>query len=150
MLSSALITTALFGCFVSAFVPVVNAEALLVGIAVASPAAALPAAVLGTIGQVAGKLVLYFVGRGAVHLPQGRLRSRVDRASAGLSKHQGGGSVMLFVSAASGLPPFFVTSIAAGVARLSVRRFLVAALAGRMLRFGTLVLLPGFAAWLLH
>ena len=47
---------------------------------------------------------------------------------------------LIFVSALTGLPPFYAVSIAAGGLRLSLRRFLAAGFVGRAIRFGALAL----------
>lgn len=50
--------------------------------------------------------------------------------------------MVLFASAFTGFPPFYLTSIASGAVRLPFSRFLVIGFAGRLLRFGALVMVP--------
>jgi membrane protein YqaA with SNARE-associated domain len=54
------------------------------------------------------------------------------------------GGPLVGLSALTGLPPFYLLSIAAPALGVRFRTFLVMGLAGRLLRFGALVLLPGF------
>jgi membrane protein YqaA with SNARE-associated domain len=50
-----------------------------------------------------------------------------------------------------GLPPFYVTTVAAGVMRVSFVRFLIAAIFGRLVHFSAVALAPLVihASWLL-
>jgi membrane protein YqaA with SNARE-associated domain len=50
---------------------------------------------------------------------------------------------VVFGSAFIGLPPLYAVSVAAGMARFPFRRFIALTLAGRILRFAFVFLLPG-------
>jgi membrane protein YqaA with SNARE-associated domain len=58
---------------------------------------------------------------------------------------------MMALSAVFGLPPFYVTTVAAGVMRVSFVRFLIAAIFGRLVHFSAVALAPLVihASWLL-
>jgi membrane protein YqaA with SNARE-associated domain len=138
----ALFFVALSGAVVSALVPFVNAELLLIGLAVASPAAAPLLVVVMAAGQMVGKSVL-FLGGGRLtpsslesRLARWRLDGRTRRARAPL----------IGLSAFTGLPPFYLVSIAAPALGVSFRTFLALGLAGRLLRFGALVAIPQLIA----
>ena len=49
---------------------------------------------------------------------------------------------MMTLSAIFGLPPFYVTTVAAGALRVDFVRFLLAAIFGRLLHFGVVALVP--------
>jgi membrane protein YqaA with SNARE-associated domain len=138
----ALFFVALSGAVVSSLVPFVNAELLLIGLAVASPAAAPLLVVVMAAGQMVGKSVLFLGGgrltRSTVEsrLARWRLDSRTRRTRAPL----------IAISAFTGLPPFYLVSIAAPALGVSFRTFLAVGLAGRLLRFGALVALPQLIA----
>jgi len=135
--------SALSGSFISAFVPAVNAELLLLGLAAATPPAwLLPVIALTTVGQMSGKVLLYLVGRGFVLVPAGRAGPWVARATARVDRYQRVGGSILFTSALAGLPPFYLTSISAGVTRFSFRGFLMLGTLGRFLRFAAVALVP--------
>ena len=89
-MTPAIFFVALTGAVVSSRVPVVNAELLLTGLALATPAAA----------------------------------------------------PLIGISAFTGLPPFYLVSVAAPALGVPFRTFLAVGLAGRLLRFGVLVALP--------
>jgi len=130
---------------VSAFgglVPFVNVELWLVGVSATCPTAALwPVVLAASLGQVAAKALLYLGGDAAVPC----LRRRLPRAWAGLSAFEARrslGTTMVFGSALLGLPPLYVVSVVAGVARFPFARFLALTLAGRILRFAVVFVLP--------
>ena len=85
-----------------------------------------------------GKSVLFLGGgrltpsRLEARLARWRLDGRTRRARAPL----------IGISAFTGLPPFYLVSIAAPALGVSFRTFLAVGLAGRLLRFGALVALP--------
>ena len=138
----AIFSVALTGAVVSSLVPVVNAELLLMGLALATPAAAPVLVVVMAAGQMVGKSVL-FLGGGRLtrsnlggRLARWRLDSRTRRA----------GAPLIGISAFTGLPPFYLVSIAAPALGVSFRTFFTVGLAGRLLRFGALVALPQLIA----
>ncbi len=141
-------------CFVSGFVPLVNAEAYLVSIsALSSPGMAIPLALAAALGQMSAKALLFFSGRGVVRLPLGRysahMQARMEATRAKLESHRRHTAAFLFASAFTGLPPFYFVSILAGALRLSFATFVSAGLGGRFLRFGLFIGLPqALRAWL--
>ncbi len=141
-------------CFVSGFVPLVNAEAYLVSVsALCSPAMAVPLALAAALGQMSAKALLFLSGRGVVQLPLGRysarMQARMEATRARLESHRRHTAAFLFASAFTGLPPFYFVSILAGALRLPFVTFALAGLAGRCLRFGLFIGLPqALRAWL--
>lgn len=146
---------ATFGyCIVSALLPFVNAEAYLLGVAALTrPPNVWLLAFVAAAGQMVGKTLYYYAGRGSLQLPRlmrrkqrpGRWATRIagwrDRAEG--SPLFGAGLVLL--SAFVGLPPFAAVSVLAGVVRLPVWIFVPLGLVGRYGRFLVCLLLPG--AW---
>jgi membrane protein YqaA with SNARE-associated domain len=139
----------------SALIPVVNAELYLLGIvATASPVAGVGAVAGLAVGQVAGKVCLFVAarrGRAAGTRWRGRhspadgepaawRRKLTGWAGGGLSLLDRGlpAAGVLFASAAVGLPPLAVTTVAAGARRTPVSLFVACALSGRLVRFGAL------------
>ncbi|MFN2495134.1 MAG: VTT domain-containing protein [Pseudonocardiaceae bacterium] len=148
-------------CLVSALVPVVNAELFLVGLVIQQPQ--LPWWLVGlaaAVGQLIGKLVFYYAGRGALRLPArrgslGRLRRKPDPAlesrwAARLARFQQTcrdrpiwSAGVLVTSAGVGVPPFAATSLVAGAARIPLGMFVVTGLVGRFARFSAIAVSPG-------
>ena len=138
----ALLTTFAY-CVVSAVVPFANAEIYLLSAAALAPRElALPLAVAAALGQMAGKIVMYLAGRGAVRLPGERMRRALENVRATYTDRAAVGGLVLFASATAGIPPFYIVTIAAGVMRVPIARFITIGLIGRLIRFGTLVMFP--------
>jgi membrane protein YqaA with SNARE-associated domain len=130
-------------CLASAFIPVVNAELYLLAASAAAPRAFVaPLVVAAALGQMVGKTAMYFAGRGALRLPGKRVNRALAEIQAKFRGHRAIGSALLFTSAAAGLPPFYVVSVACGVLRVELARFVALGLAGRLLRFALIVLGP--------
>jgi membrane protein YqaA with SNARE-associated domain len=130
--------------FVSGLVPFLNTEAYLLALAAfATPEALLPAVVLTTLGQMIAKALLYLAGSGALS-PRliGRHAGRLGELKGRLERTRTGAAAVIFASAATGLPPFYVVSVAAGSVRFSLARFLLVGGSGRLLRFAAVVAVP--------
>ena len=140
-----MIESCFVAAIVSALLPWVNAELML--LAVAAPLTSLgelSGVVLAiTAGQVLGKSGLYWMARQMSRsTPNGRFARAVDRwRVAGDSRHRST-QTMMTLSAIFGLPPFYVTTIAAGALRVSFGRFLMAAVVGRLVHFSAVGLAP--------
>jgi membrane protein YqaA with SNARE-associated domain len=130
--------------FVSGLVPLLNTEAYLLALAAfATPEALLPAVVLTTLGQMIAKSLLYLAGSGALS-PRliGRHAGRLAELKDRLERTRTGAAAVVFASAATGLPPFYLVSVAAGSVRFSLARFLLVGGSGRLLRFAAVVAVP--------
>ncbi len=125
----------------SALLPLFNAEAYAVLVAVSSkPAAAVVLVLALAAGQTAGKLVLFGAARRGVQRrppgPPSRWASRVAR----LLRSRCGGPVLVLASATTGVPPLAVVSLAAGAAGQRWWVFAALCLLGRVGRFAAIVL----------
>lgn len=140
----------LFGIFIycvgSGLVPVLNAEVFLLAVAaVVPPGAIVPAVLTASLGQMTAKSVLYYAGRGVLSIPLGKHQARLHAAGEQLNRSSLGPGGFVFVSSTTGLPPFTAVSILAGTMRLPLVLFLLTGFAGRLTRFGLLVLFPQVA-----
>jgi membrane protein YqaA with SNARE-associated domain len=139
--------------FTSALVPLVNLEAYLgVRGSVGGMDSVWVLGLVAASGQMAGKLVWYYLG--ASSLSWGWVRRRVDKPKAQArletwrtrtNDRPVAAGALVLASAFSGFPPFAILAVLAGQLRMSLALFLVLGLAGRWLRF-TAVL--GGAEWL--
>ncbi len=139
--------------FASALVPLINIEAYL-GVR-GSVSAVDNVWLLGFaagLGQMVGKVVWYYLGASSLHWRWVRKRIETPKAEARLEKWRTRTherpvltGALVFLSAASGFPPFAIVAVLAGQLRMSLTMFFVLGLAGRWLRF-TAVL--GGAEWL--
>lgn len=135
-------------CMASGVVPIINAEIFLVAVAAVTPTPRLWEIVaLATAGQMVAKTFMYLVGRGVFRLPLGSRRLDLARWSERVARWRSK-DLLVFFSAALGLPPFYVISILAGVVRFPYPRFLGCGLAGRLVRFSLLVAMPPVGRWI--
>ena len=141
---------------VSALIPVVNAEAYAV-LAGQRTGHAVVVVVALAVGQTVGKLLLFEAARrGTGRLNQklarrnrsGRAQARASRWAEPIRRwlsRRRTGLPTVFVSAAVGIPPLALVSLAAGTANLRHWEFATACLVGRLIRFAVLVLPATFA-----
>jgi membrane protein YqaA with SNARE-associated domain len=129
---------------VSALVPWVNGEALLLSFAVWAPSRSAVACLvlLASLGQMAGKCVLYWGGRNSLRLKKGRAAALAATWQNRLGSSPVRACVVVFVSSAVGIPPFYLITLLSGAVHLGFGRFVGIGLCGRLVRFGLLVLIP--------
>jgi membrane protein YqaA with SNARE-associated domain len=146
------IASCFVAAIVSALLPWVNAELMLLAVASRLTSVAdLSFVVLAvTAGQVGGKSALYWIARRTfASAPNGRLGAAVDRWRAACETRQRSTETMMTLSAICGLPPFYVSTVAAGALRVNFVQFLVAAISGRLLHFSAVALAPlALHAWI--
>jgi membrane protein YqaA with SNARE-associated domain len=97
-----------------------------------------------------GKCILYWVGRGAVPIREGRIGKALTFWRARFEQSPKKSWSLVFVSAVFGIPPFYVITILSGAFRLRFSRFVAVGTFGRLLHFGMLALVPQFGSRLLH
>lgn len=132
-------------CVGSAMIPLLNAEVYLVTASlVAPPELRWPLVIAAASGQMLGKVGMYYVGRGALRIPGERMQRRIQLAAARYHEKRQIGSCLVFVSASSGFPPFYILSIAAGMLAFPLPLFIIFGFAGRFIRFAAVVFLPHF------
>ena len=151
MTSFILLSGTLGYCVVSGLVPFVNAELyLLAASAAAPPELAIPLVLAATLGQMTAKAAMYGAGRGVVRLPGKRAKGWFEEAEAWAQTRPNTGGTLVLVSAASGFPPFYLTSIACGIIRYRFLPFFALGFLGRFIRFGAVVLFPQIGKVLLN
>jgi len=133
-------------CVVSAMIPVVNAEIYLLSASALAPRSlVVPLILAATLGQMVGKVVMYYAARGAVKLPWRWMERGIGAVEARFRNREGLGGLVLFSSATAGFPPFYAVTVAWGLLRMRLAHFLVVGFIGRLLRFTVVVLLPQLA-----
>ena len=130
-------------CFISGLVPIVNAEIFLLFVAsfIERPLF-LHVLLLGTLGQMTAKVVLYYSGRGVLNLSMKRYADRINETREKMLQWGKKIDGFIFISAFFGLPPFYLISIVSGLIRHHLLRFFIFGFAGRFLRFGLLMFFP--------
>jgi membrane protein YqaA with SNARE-associated domain len=134
--------SAFVGCAIGSVIPIIHTELLVFGIVTLSPGKhGIPLVLIATAGTMVGKTVLFYAGRGLLKLKL-RNREKIDQFVASAQKRQGVAGTVLFASAASGFPPFYVVTVASGILKLSLVTFLTFGFIGRFLRFMAVVYAP--------
>ncbi|MDH3270748.1 MAG: hypothetical protein OEN56_05415 [Gemmatimonadota bacterium] len=129
---------------VSGVLPIINAEVLVVAAAAAMPAVGVPlVALASTLGQMSTKFSLFAVARWAPSRLPSKAKGAIDRMTRPMEKRGGAVWLLIFASAATGIPPFYGVSLAAGALGVKASGFLTGGCCGRLIRFGVL-------AWLGH
>jgi membrane protein YqaA with SNARE-associated domain len=108
-----------------------------------------PLAVAATIGQMSGKIVVFYAGRGAVSIASEKVKARVSAIREKLEKRPWAAKATLLSSAIFGLPPLYIMSIACGTIGMGLVSFLVIGFAGRLIHFTVVALLPQYARLLI-
>ena len=118
-------------------------EPVLVGIALAMPAwLAAPAVALATLCQMATKMLLFRSSARVVTKLSERKRALIQRVSARLVGRPWLQRGTVLLSATTGLPPLYLTTVACGALRIRKRDYFFAGTVGRSLRFSAIALLP--------
>lgn len=152
-----IVLTLLGVAFLSALIPVVNLEVYLGGMALLGDSRSwweiTVLSGVAAVGQMVGKTLFYFVGRGVITLPrrlrtpavatgdkpprprQARIAARMVRWQQQVEQRPWLSVGLVGVSASVGVPPFALVSVAAGALRIPLAIFLVAGLIGRWARF---------------
>ena len=128
----------------SGLLPVSPAEPILIGIAALLPGwMLLPLAALVTLSVMSTKVLIYLSGSGAQRVIPARFRPRVDALAARLnSRGPKARRTIILLSAATGMPSFYVVTLLCGTLRLSLREWFIAGTIGRAIRITCLVFLP--------
>jgi membrane protein YqaA with SNARE-associated domain len=92
-----------------------------------------------------GKCVVYWIGRKGNRALPGRPGQALQRWRERLERQPTKAAVLVLLSSIVGLPPFYIMTLLAGAMKMNFPLFLTVGTAGRLLRFGVLVLLPHLA-----
>jgi membrane protein YqaA with SNARE-associated domain len=141
-----LVLGAFGGAIVSAIVPWVNAEILLLSAVAIRRDATIPLVIAVALGQMIGKSVLYWLARSARVPHAERFTTAVERWRARFQGHPLSAVLIMGVSAVTGFPPFYIISLVAGAMRISFVAFLIVGSLGRLAHFALFALVPHVAS----
>lgn len=122
-------------CAVGGVLPWVSSEIVLTGavLLVAPPEIAILVAAAAA-GQMLAKTVVYGLARWAPERLPRKAREALSRGDV-VGRSRTATSLALLASSSLGLPPFYLTTLAAGVLRVPLAVFAAAGLAGTLLRY---------------
>lgn len=137
-------------CMVGAIIPLVNTEIYLLSVSALSPIEFIaPLVLAATLGQMTGKVGMYFAGRGVLKLPNEKFRDRVLSLRERLEQRPWVAKATLFSSATFGLPPLYIMSIVCGTLGMGLLSFVAIGTVGRLIHFAVVALFPQYAKFLL-
>lgn len=132
-------------CLISGFVPIVNAEIFLIFVSsLLTKSSFVPVLLLATIGQMMAKAVFYFSGMGVIKISLKRYEKKINDLLRKMQKGESKVDLLIFLSAFTGFPPFYIIPIVAGIIPHNFWRFFISGFTGRLLRFGLFMLFPQF------
>lgn len=141
-----LVWSVLGASIASALVPLINIEAILVVAVGRAPTHLWGLIVAATAGQMLGKVLWYWGGMHvdrapwvARHLERPKAKASLDKWHERAEGRPWFTAGLLFVSAASGFPPYAVTAVLAGILRVPFWVFMLTGLLGRGFRFWAVV-----------
>jgi membrane protein YqaA with SNARE-associated domain len=138
-------------CALSGPLPVVHSELYLFSVSTISPPRWAPGLILAAVlGQLVGKSLLYFIGKGAIRVRAEWFQRMLARAQSKMEKNPKTGGAILFTSAVLGLPPMYATTLACGAARMNFAWFLTLTGLGRIIHYSIVVYVPQAAKVFLH
>lgn len=142
----ALWMTTLGVCFAGSLIPFINTEIYLISVAALSPRAFLgPLVVAATVGQMVGKVMMYFAGRGVGRIPSERVQRSVGSLRERLESRPWTAKLVLLCSATVGLPPLYVMSVACGTLGMGLLSFVAIGTVGRLIHFAAVAVVPQLA-----
>jgi membrane protein YqaA with SNARE-associated domain len=135
-------TTFLF-CFTGGLVPVLNTEIYLISVSsLAAPVAIWPVILIATSGQLISKTLIYLAGRGVIRFPLKRYEDKMELVKKKFEQWKSAPYLFIFISAFSGIPPFYAVTFFTGLIRMNFITFLISGFIGRFLRFALAAQLP--------
>lgn len=133
-------------CVVGAVIPFINTEVYLLSVAALSPPAFVaPLVIAATFGQMAGKVAMFYAGRGVLRMRGERMRRGLTAMRARLESRPTAAKLILFSSATVGIPPLYLMAVACGAVGMGVAPFVVIGTVGRLIHFSIVALLPHYA-----
>lgn len=128
----------------SGLVPVINGEIFLVGVVLLTRDAptAIVLALLVAVGQMVAKWILYKAAHGATGIgSKSRFANKLEAARHKVEKWRDKPLAITFISALTGLPPFYIVTLLAGALGVKFSTFMILGIIGRVIRFIALALI---------
>jgi membrane protein YqaA with SNARE-associated domain len=127
---------------IAGLLPIVSVELFLVGAtALGADVDTLPILIaIAAIGHQIAKTITYYAGAGVFEMPRGKMRDRIEAAKARIARWNKRPRLIMFVSAATGLPPLWALGfVAQPLMKMDIVTFTAITAIGRILRYSTLV-----------
>lgn len=133
-------------CVAGAVIPFINTEIYLISvIALSSDPVIAPLVIAATLGQMVGKVAMFYAGRGVLKVPNERVKQGVAKVRERLEKRPRASGLVLFSSALIGVPPLYIVSIACGTIGMRLIPFFLIGCVGRLIHFAAVAMIPEVA-----
>nr|HEX4315272.1 hypothetical protein [Kofleriaceae bacterium] len=133
---------------ISSAVPIGGAEAFVATVVIAwtrDPWLVVLIGVLVAFGQIAAKVPMYYGARGATRLANPAPDGKLARVKRWVERWKNSPILLTMVSAITGVPPFYLLPLFAGMLELSLEMLLVVGFIGRVIRFVAIGLIALYA-----
>jgi membrane protein DedA with SNARE-associated domain len=132
--------------FICGFIPVGGSEVFLVAITLLLPKGSilpiLLIILLMVAGQMAAKSIFYFGGKGLIKVSVKKNNKAYNNTAKKFKKWGTRIGTLIFLSAAIGIPPFFLTSFLSGSFKINYFKFLFFGSFGWLIRFSAIIIFP--------
>jgi membrane protein YqaA with SNARE-associated domain len=130
-------------CFVSGVIPIFHVETYLVAVsALSSTQTVLPLVGIATVAQMLAKSLIYLAGRGVLKFPLKKYEDKMDDVRNRLERWRASPMLFVFLSAAVGIPPFYLVSLLVGTIRYHYPYFVLCGFLGLAMRNAAVIFLP--------
>ena len=139
-----LLAATLIVCFIGGLIPVVlNTEAFLLAVsAFSTPPTLVLVVLLSAAIHTGAKTLIYLTGRGVLHIPLKKYEHKLESVRERLERWKSSPMFFILLSAATGMPPFYIVSILAGMLKYSYPAYAVCGFIGLLIRFALIVTVP--------
>jgi len=132
--------------FLAGLFPLLSIEVFLVGMSAVerpSPRTLGIMIVLAAIGHQLAKTITYYAGAGAMEMPRGKVRDRIDRAQQFIDRWNKRPGLVMVAGATIGLPPMYLLGFIAGpLMAIRFWPFTLITFFGRLGRYATMAFVP--------
>lgn len=131
-------------CFIGGLIPVIlNTEAFLLAVsAFSEPPTLISIVLLSAVIHIAAKTLIYLTGRGVLNLPLKKYEAKLDPVRERLDRWKASPMLFILLSASTGMPPFYLVSIMAGMLKYNYTAYAICGFIGLLIRFTLIVTVP--------
>ncbi len=132
--------------FICGFIPIASSELFLVAAYLFLPKGSvfpvIAIILLMVLGQMIAKSIFYFAGKGIIKISVKKNNKKFRKAIKKFKKWENKLGALIFLSAAIGVPPFYITSFLCGSFKINYFKFLLFGSLGWIIRFSAILVFP--------
>lgn len=132
-------------CLMTGYIPSVSTEVILASLGLyISPEHVIPLAMLGAFAQTIAKLNLYYFASKVVVLLKFKSKRKLVKLKKKYKTKERLSTKVIFVSALTGLPPYYFINLLCGLLDTGWRSFALLGFTGMFIRFSVCLAFPGY------